>query len=401
MADGPKRDGGAVRAGRRRLALALLALGCVVASPLSTLAWPSRPGKAAGSGVQPVAVFGADDRGPLPAKYKDVREKIGLLFSVRGRSVCTAFCVARDVVATAGHCLLKIAGERTPRMGDFWFLRNYDTVRDLTHIAGHTNGTAALNVMSGSMSLNVRPPIEATRDWALVRLARPACSKGVLPIRVLPVDQILKEAEAKRVFQISYHRDYTPWKLAYGQPCSVSKSFENSEWSTISRDFSDPDVLILHTCDTGGASSGSPLLIDSDRGPEVIGINVGTYVQSKVLMQEGKVMKRLKADPVANTAVASAAFAGKLDAFLQAAVLSSPTQVRELQTLLKGRQLFDGNVDGNYGADLRSAIETYEKAEGLQVTGLATLAILKRLGGGTIAAPEKPRERRPVRRTKS
>ena len=124
----------------------------------------------------------------------------------------------------------------------------------------------------------------------------------------------------------------------------------------------------------------------------MIGINVGTYVQSKVLMQEGKVMKRLKADPVANTAVASAAFAGKLDAFLQAAVLSSPAQVRELQTLLKGRQLFDGKVDGNYGADLRSAIETYEKAEGLQVTGLATLAILKRLGGGIGSRPRSGRK---------
>ena len=75
-------------------------------------------------------MFGTDDRGPLPAKYKDVREKIGLLFSVRGRSVCTAFCVANDVVATAGHCLHKIAGERAPRVGDFWFLRNYDAVRD-------------------------------------------------------------------------------------------------------------------------------------------------------------------------------------------------------------------------------------------------------------------------------
>ena len=83
-------------------------------------------------------------------------------------------------------------------------------MRDIAHIAGHGNGTAALNVMSGSMSLNVRPPIEATRDWALVRLARPACTKGVLPVRVLPSIEILKEADAKRVFQISYHRDYTP-----------------------------------------------------------------------------------------------------------------------------------------------------------------------------------------------
>ena len=323
----------AAQAGKRRVALALLALACVAASPLSTLAWPSRPG--ADSMVQPVAVFGIDDRGPLPARYKDLREKIGLLFSVHGRSVCTAFCVAKDVVATAGHCLHKIAGERTPRIGDFWFLRNYDVVRDIAHIAGHGNGTAALNVMSGSMSLNVRPPIEATRDWALVRLARPACTKGVLPIRVLPIDRILKEAEAKRVFQLSYHRDYTPWKLAYGQPCAVGKSFEHSEWSAIAQDFSDPEVLILHTCDTGGASSGSPMLLETDSGPEVIGINVGTYVQSKVLMQEGKVKKRMKADPVANTAVASAAFADKLDVFLQARVLSSPGQVRELQTLLQ------------------------------------------------------------------
>ena len=32
--------------------------------------------------------------------------------------------------------------------------------------------------------------IDASHDWALVRLARPACSKGVLPVRVLPIEQI-------------------------------------------------------------------------------------------------------------------------------------------------------------------------------------------------------------------
>ena len=115
MADGPEGEERTVRAGRRRLAVAALALACVVASPLSTWAWSSRPGNATGSAVQPVAVFGTDDRVPLPAKYKDVQEKIGLLFNVRGRTVCTAFCVASDVIATAGHCLLGIAGERTPR----------------------------------------------------------------------------------------------------------------------------------------------------------------------------------------------------------------------------------------------------------------------------------------------
>ena len=388
------------RRAKQRLALGALALAAVVAGPLSTLAWQAQSIDAGSTLVRPVAVFGTDDRRPLPGKYNEVREKLGLLFSVRGRSVCTAFCVAKDVVATAGHCLLKIGGERTPRIGDFWFLRNYDAVRDVAHIAGHGNGTAALNVMLGSMSLSIRPPIQATKDWALVRLARPACSKGVLPIRVLPLDQIVKEAEAKRVFQISYHRDYIPWKLAYGRPCGVRKKFETADWSTISQDFSEAEKLILHTCDTGGASSGSPLLLDTEEGPEVIGINVGTYVQSKVLMQEGKVMKRLKADAVANTGVASAAFAEQLETFREAVVLTSPAQVRELQTLLHGRGLFGGKADGTYSAELRSAIEAFEAAQGLKVTGLATLTLLKRLGGGNGIEPKPTRERRTVRRTK-
>ena len=117
------------------------------------------------------------------------------------------------------------------------------------------------------------------------------------------------------MFQIAYHRDYTPWKQAYSRPCVVAKSFEPVDWKRIERDFVNPEALLLHTCDTGGASSGSPILLDTPDGPEVVGVNVGTYQLSKVLMQDGQVKKRLKADTVANTAVASAAFASRLEAF--------------------------------------------------------------------------------------
>ena len=336
-------------------------------------------------------MFGADERVPVPAKYKDVQEKIGLLFNVRRPMVCTAFCVAKDIVATASHCLYGTQGERPARLSDFWFARNFDTVRDYVRIAGHGSGGAAQNVMAGATSLSVRPPIAAAHDWALVRLGRPACAKGTLPVRAMPIEEVIRAAEAQRVFQIAYHRDFTPWKPAYSKPCGVAKSFEAADWERITRDFAEPRSLILHTCDTGGASSGSPLLIDTPAGPEVIGINVGTYVQSKVLMQEGKVKQRLKADTVANTGVASAAFADKLEAFRQAAILSSAGEVRELQLLLKGRALYAGPVDGTYAEPLRAAIEAYEKAEGLPATGLATVALLKRLGGGV--ALERPREK--------
>ena len=195
------------------------------------------------------------------------------------------------------------------------------------------------------------------------------------------------------MFQISYHRDFTPWRLAYSRPCGVAKSFDSADWNTIAQDFAEPTQLLLHTCDTGGASSGSPLLIETAHGPEVIGINVGTYVQSKVLMQDGKVTQRLKADTVANTGVSAPAFADKLELFKQASILTTVAQVRELQTALKQRSFYSGPIDGSYRAGLRQGIEAFEKAHGLPVTGLATHALLKRV----TAANAERKAARPAR----
>jgi Putative peptidoglycan binding domain/Trypsin-like peptidase domain len=385
--------------GARGLVRAGLIVGALAATTAAGAApaWQPASRQNIGTIARPIAVFGSDERMPVPAKYKDLQEKIGLLFNRSRPIVCTAFCVAKDVIATASHCLHGTGNERPARVADFWFARNFDAVRDYARVGGYANGGAAQHVMAGATSLSVRPPIDAGRDWALIRLARPACAKGVLPVRVLPIDEILSEANAQHVFQIAYHRDFTPWKPAYSRPCGVAKSFEAASWDQISHDFAEPQSLILHTCDTGGASSGSPILLETETGPEVIGINVGTYVQSKVLMQEGKVKQRLKADTVTNTGVASVAFAAKLEAFQQAVILSSAAEVRELQGLMKQRDLYSGPVDGIYSAVLKQAIEAYEKAEGLQVTGLATVALLQRLGGGVSATvPErvKPKTRR-------
>ncbi len=373
-----------------RLWTGLIALAWLVLAPAHTFAWRVAPAPRSQGPTLPAAVFGTDDRLPLPAKYKDLQDKMGLLFNPRSRMVCTAFCVAPDIVATAGHCLFKITGERAPRIADFWFARNYDAVRDYARVAGHATGASAQNVMSGASALNMRPPIDATRDWALVRLARASCSKGVLPVRPLPTEEIIAEAAAKRTFQVSYHRDFTPWRLAYASPCAIDRAFERADWKMIAQDFADADALLLHRCDTGGASSGSPILLETPHGPEVIGINVGTYVQSKVEMMDGQVTRRFKAETVANTGVSATQFAAKLEAFRTATILATPAQLRELQSALKQQQLYEGPMDGTYGVTLRAAIEAYEKAQGMPVTGLATKALLRRLGGGA-ADKAKPR----------
>lgn len=326
----------------------------------------------------PVAVFGKDDRTALPAGLQRFQEALGLLFNIRSRTVCTAFCVAPGVIATAAHCIYRTSGETPPKLADFWFARNYDRVKDYARIAGHNIGAASQNVVAGSSKLSLSPPIDATHDWALVRLSRPVCKATFEVIAATP-DEIVQHSRQGKLFQLAYHRDLTPWRAAYSTPCSSERTYDTADARTIAADFSQPEALVLHTCDTGGASSGSPLLVETAEGPRVVGINVGTYVQSKVFVREGQVVQKSKSDPVANTGVASSAFAERLEHFAAARILMSAVEIKELQRRLADLGDYTGPVDGTYGAALKSAIEGYEVRARLNVTGFASAALLKHL----------------------
>lgn len=330
--------------------------------------------------VHPVAVFGTDERKPLPESYRALAASIGLLYEQRSHSVCTAFCVDDAIVATAGHCLYRTSGERAPTAAGFTFrLPGRPSAKAATRIAGAATGAAPQNITSGSMRLSIQPPIDAARDWALVRLSAPICKGARLPVSRRSPNELVKLSAAQRIYQVAFHRDFGNWQLAFASPCAVRRTFGNADWNTISHDFADPTDVILHTCDTGGASSGSPLLIDGPSGPEVVGINVGTYVQSKVLLQNGEVVHRYQSDSVANTGVASAAFLPRLEAFTRAEIIATRAEVRALQALLVERGFYTGSPDGAFGPALRAAIEKFEQSEGRPETGLATTALLQRL----------------------
>lgn len=325
------------------------------------------------------AVFGSDERVPLPESLQGVGDKIGVLHDPRSHSVCTAFCVARDIVATAAHCLYRTSDVPPLRLTDL--LLKLHGSHTATHIAGTAEGAPETNVIAGSTRLNVHPPIDATRDWALVRLERPVCKGGSLRLSRKPVEEVMRLAEAGRVYNVAYHRDLPKWQPMFESGCAVKRNFEDAEWSTIRRDFNNPDQLLLHTCDTGGASSGSPLLVDGPDGPEVVGINVGTYVQSKVIMLNGEVVHRFKSDDVANTGVNSLAFAASLDALRAADTLLTRHDVRVLQERLAAKGLYKGAPDGTLSAETRIAIEGFERASEIAVTGLATRSLLQTLLG--------------------
>jgi len=323
------------------------------------------------------SIFGADGRVPLPQSLQKAGARLGLFFDKGSHSVCTAFCVAPDVILTAAHCLYRTSGQQPLRLNELSF--KLHGASQSVKIAGADAGAPEANVSPGSTELNVHPPIDATRDWAIVRLAQRACTAGIFKVKSKPVDEVMRLASSGRVYSLAYHRDLPKWQPMLNDGCDVKRSFADADWPTIKRDFSNPEQLLLHTCDTGAASSGSPLLIDGADGPEVIGINVGTYVQSKVIMLNGEVLHRFKSDDVANTGVNAIAFSPALEAFLAADTLRTQRELLRLQDALAARGLYTGPRDGIYGPALRTAIVAFERASLLRTTGLATRALLQAL----------------------
>ena len=145
------------------------------------------------------------------------------------------------------------------------------------------------------------------------------------------------------------------------------------------------------------------MLLESPKGVSVIGINVGTYVQSKIMTDKGQVTLREKAETVANTAVNASVFAAAVEAMKAATILPTGQLMRDLQERLTARNLYQSRIDGTYGPLLKSAIEDYERQSRLPVTGLATAELLKRLnqqagGLGQVSPSSAPQDDRPAKR---
>ncbi len=259
------------------------------------------------------AVFGRDTRQLLTAKDKSLQSKIGTLVSSQTGAFCTAFCVAPDLIATASHCLFGTEATPAPNLNALSFsLAAQPSVT--TSLARSSARASNPNIISGTTRLAVAPPIGAASDWAIARLANPLCSAGGLRTSEKSLVEVDEAAAAKQIYQIAVHADLPDPNLRRAGPCIVRKSFARSTAATIAHDFASPQAVMFHDCDTGGGSSGSPLLIDTPDGPEVVGINVGTYVLSRTVTTSQDANSTPISEPISNTAVAIAAIRNALNA---------------------------------------------------------------------------------------
>ncbi len=398
--DDGRSDSGQARAGRQGATAMGALLAVLLAAPVAAQMPPpaallpalqtSHPASDAIPGSHAslwhnVAVLGRDDRRPLPKRYRQMQRKIGILHNPLTNTLCSAFCVRPNVIATAAHCFFSRKNGQPLKLSAFRFTLNYgrSTTRpgaSSARLAGYQTGMSRLFIAAGTSGLRRRPPIGAIRDWALARLATPHCRFGTIDIKPHPVPALIRASKQRRILQLAFHLDFKNWRLAYSQPCQIKRNFGNMRWSSIKAQFVDPEDLVLHTCDTAGASSGSPILMESDAGLVAVAINVGTYQQRNVLIRDGRVVKRSKYRTIANTAVNAHAFADLASYLEHADIIASRGDLMILQQRLQALGLYGGPIDGLMGRQTERAIKTFERRQNWPVTGLATRPLLAALG---------------------
>lgn len=314
------------------------------------------------------AVFGTDDRQRVPERLKGLTLKIGVLVNTQADTLCTAFCVDHGVIATTAHCAY-------PKQG------TAPLTRSIFKLAGASTSIAGANapvpyVVSGSMAPNFQPPIEAARDWALIKLASPICKSGGLVLSTQHPNEAGNRPNAGAIYQAGFHRDFGDGQLVLSAPCTIATSFARVRRDAIAQDIADTGHVVLHTCDTGPASSGSPLLIDGPDGPEVVGLNAGTYVRTRASIKHKTDATQYRTDVIANTGVSVDVFRDRITDVSNHTMISTRSDLLHLQFLLAAEGVYAGPHDGVFSAECQRAIGTFERLHGYTERGAATVSIL-------------------------
>ncbi len=323
------------------------------------------------AGVQ-AAVFGRDDRRPVGAQIP--AQSIGTLARVGAAPFCTAFCVAADIIATAGHCLNGSDVAAAEDLARITF--QLPKAGAQSRLAGSAIENEGQNVIAGADKLHTSPPIAAATDWAVAKLARPLCSGRVVRLSAGDNADLLDAARAGRIDQIAFHRDRQDADLAISRGC---RSVAFADPNAVARHFTASGTLFFHDCDTGSGSSGSPMLArrSGSDAADVVAINVGTYVLSKGMVAAAGSATEPTSKPVANTAVRIAAVVPALTELQARELLESPTEIRRLELALKRLGYYRSPIIGRANATLMDAVRDFEMSKGRKPTGLLRRALLK------------------------
>lgn len=345
-----------------------------LAAPLNATHAPAPP---SGAGlVHKVDVIGNDQRTYVPPSLVNIANSIGLIWQRGGGSVCTAFCVGDDIIASNAHCLVTSNGRTMKQLDRFRFLRvpaerRMRRHKHLSKLQLVTPNDPRLSFFAGYYR-GVTTERTMVHDWALAKLERPICRGHALALADLSVAELERASQNRKLVMIGYHGDRGLDARLLSPDCRISAR---------------PRALVMtHTCDSFKGSSGSPILmLRGDRPPLVVGINVGSVATRRYRVQTDRRTHqrigrpRLLSTSVINVAVGTSAFRQGLAAFGNAQLLISEGEFVDYQRRLAELGLYRGTIDGKYGALTREATLRLELEMGVRPIGLPTRQLLNAL----------------------
>ena len=342
--------------------------------------------------IHKTAVIGKDQRQKLSSKYHPQAIGIGILGQPGKRSwSCTAFCVAPNIIATNAHCIVKnqTVGRRLDLSRTIFMLpalknpktKSYTHSR-FSHPQYVDPKTPGLSVYSGHFrkTSSVRTQ---SQDWAFTKLTNKACQGRTLEFVDLSIKDLQKAAKQKRLLMIGFHGDNKMKEHLVSIECKV-RSPQNRTYflKAQRRQMAKQAVLLPHTCDSFKGSSGSPILLKTEKGLKVVGINLGSIRYERYQIRKnrytGKVIsrKKLRNTRETNMAVRPRAFLKGLERFKNETLFHSPRQLGLLQTLLKELKFYKGKIDNKWGPASKRAVTRYERKHDLAPLGLPTKELL-------------------------
>jgi len=191
-----------------------------------------------GAPVQSWNVFGPDQRKPMTS-YDYPFRTIGYIDNTR----CTGVLVGRDLVLTAGHCVLD--------------LKTREIRKDLTYFRPNLiNGKSyqkswISHIWVGTRDLNQKQE----DDWAILKL-KESLGEG---FGWMEIAEETKENVQCGGYSADFAGGRTP---TLHESCQIVSEFQG---------------ILLHNCHATRGSSGSPIFIVKDDKAYIVGLNVGEF----------------------------------------------------------------------------------------------------------------------------